>query len=72
MLATPRSTRSALVAGALVTAVFVLGGQVPTYAGDPWGDVDCQQEPDHPVCSVEAGSSAGVMVAGPGVDLDAR
>jgi hypothetical protein len=63
MLAIRRSV-GVLVAVALVAATLILGGQVPAYA-DPWGNVDCEQEPDHPVCDVEAGSSGGVMVAGP-------
>ena len=67
MLAIRRSV-GAFVVGALVTATLVLGGQVPTYA-NPWGDVNCEQEPDHPVCDVVAESSGGVMVAGAGGEV---
>jgi len=57
-------SRAALLVVALVVAVF--GSQSHAAADDlGFGEVDCEQFPDHPDCRVSAGVFAPVMSTGP-------
>ena len=61
-----------LLAAVLAVTIATLLVPVTSANADIIADVDCQQEPDHPVCDVEAGSAGGVMVAGPGGEVVCR
>jgi hypothetical protein len=71
MLAVRQWLGAFLVSAVLMASALLFGNQPPAYA-NPWADVNCEQEPDHPVCDVEAGSSGGAMVVGPGGEVVCR